>query len=104
MGAFSNARCSACGYTAGLTLGGTRRGHLEDYSWPASCSDCNTVSSVNIRKHPLKCENCGSENVTALGNSEAEIFPEDELRSGVYVCPHCKAHTLRISAPTLLFD
>lgn len=104
MGIMSNAKCPSCGYSAGLTVGGCMRGFRENYSWPVSCSDCDIITCVNIRQRPLKCGNCGSENVATLGDPDIVTCAEDELRSGVYVCPRCKARTLRISAPTILFD
>ena len=66
MGNTATVRCTACGYKAGITIGGTMAGFEEYSAWPVTCLNCKAITSANTRKSPLACGKCGSKNVIEL--------------------------------------
>jgi predicted RNA-binding Zn-ribbon protein involved in translation (DUF1610 family) len=113
MGKSATVRCGACGYKAGITIGGTMAGFEEYSSWPVTCLNCKAITNANTRKSPLACGKCGSENVIELqdartyagdGTDDVLMAWERTLTDGRYKCPQCQRFELRVGRPTLLFD
>lgn len=104
MGSRTDAHCYSCGYDVELSIGGGMFTYQEFTNWPVHCSDCNSISSTNIRLESLSCSNCGSANVMEVQNSELYAGDgkhtsvtcwERKLTDGHYKCPKCDKFTLR---------
>ena len=113
MGNTATVRCVACGYEAGIKIGGTMAGLREYSSWPVTCLNCNAITNANTRKSPIACGDCGSKNVIELedprtyagdGTDDVLMAWERKLTNGRYKCPHCQGFELRTGRPTLFFD
>jgi predicted Zn-ribbon and HTH transcriptional regulator len=113
VGSIVQARCGSCDFAVPMTLGGGMRSHKELCAFPALCSRCGAFWPVNLLARPVKCPTCEAEAMVAYDdpslagepgretvfswNVVDEIGREVRLSSGTYLCPKCKARTLRFS-------
>lgn len=103
MGQITDAFCDGCGYTATVVIGGGRTNFLEHSAWPAYCSGCNDLVSVNTQASRQICSKCGSHDVAKYGSAilssdtgtEVLRWGNDFIKSDVHFCPSCRNHTLR---------
>jgi predicted RNA-binding Zn-ribbon protein involved in translation (DUF1610 family) len=102
MGRSSSLECSACGYSVRFIVGALFRDQGSISRWPVSCADCNEISSANVLASPLKCSNCGSNNVVELQDNHAGdgggtilSLHGRVLKDGRYKCPRCGKFELR---------
>jgi Zn finger protein HypA/HybF involved in hydrogenase expression len=64
MGTGLKATCS-CGYEDESIIGSTRAKHGKVFDFPHFCSDCNSVTRVDVLSDTPCCNKCGSSNVTS---------------------------------------
>ena len=105
-------RCTACGYEAGIAIGGARESFEEYSAWPVTCADCRAITNANTQKSPLACDDCSSENVIELqdprtyaGDGTDEVLRawERKLTNGRYKCPQCRRFKLRVGQDSRCF-
>ena len=113
MGHVTGAKCSACGYSKSVSIGGGMLKFREFSTWPVFCDECKTMTSANVMVQPLACLECASESVTKYdadhlvrgGSKTASQWSSDRLTDGDYFCPQCKTYNLHFSEmPLMLFD
>lgn len=64
MGYLVLANCHNCDFSQNMGLGSGRLDFRENAMWPVWCDDCGELSATNYRSKTLKCDNCGSQNVS----------------------------------------
>lgn len=89
--------------------------------FPFLCTDCESVSTLNIHADALACERCGSASVVPFGSppalgeigstvvfacSPCDRFSPGQLAltDGTYWCPTCRRHTARFSDSGIKWD
>ncbi len=116
MGFTIEARCDSCGFQSEAAIGAGMANFTELSEWPAFCSVCDTMVSVNTLRKPIACFSCGSTQVTKYGdpalsdNAGREVgsWSGQALHASGHYCPGCKARTLtfgdRFGRPRIMFD
>lgn len=111
MGSSHKGSCE-CGYEVSVTVGGNRKTHLQDSSFPCYCEKCGLVN-VNIAQALLQCPWCKSQEVTPYGHESVsnpiERWPtlqwgEFQAPGKGNLCPECKKRNLKFSSAYLMFD
>ena len=74
MGMMLEMKCP-CGFSADITMGGTKRNHLNVFMFPHLCENCGVVNA-NIYSRTPSCPKCSSTEIIMYG----EIEKAKELR------------------------
>ena len=111
MGQTLIAGCRHCGYEVTVSVGGTRSTFREYDPFPAICEDCHSVTSINRREAPIKCQTCNGTAVIAYGDgtrakdpetNHTEPHPSLSWDDGLHLCPSCNGFGFEFG-PTLAF-
>lgn len=114
-----------CGYSVGVTLGGTRSNFETVCNFPHYCEDCGVVTA-NTYVDPVHCPTCGRGDIIRYGQVQASRPPDVDVMEWIrkshyewneratkprsdkavsagkfklsetsHLCPKCKKMTLR---------
>lgn len=118
MGHTVTATC-ACGFASDhLMIGGGRMNFQTNRSYPARCTTCRDIVTVNLLEEALACPQCDGTEVAPYNRPELLKTPGREvsnwnmgralgnltLTDGKYLCPKCGKFELSFGRGGTLFD
>jgi len=101
MGEMTDAKCSACDYSARVTIGGTRASYTKHSTWPVYCAACNTLTHTNVFAELLVCSSCGSVEVTKYDETHLATLTVKKILRRVFGPRYLRHTSSRSQGPRL---